>query len=68
MTTTFNHVYALDATTGKELWHYKHKMGAFTTFCCGPNNRGVAVEGGKLFMGTLDAKLVALDAQTGKIL
>ena len=68
MTTAFNHVYALDATTGKELWHYKHKMGAFTTFCCGPNNRGVAVEGGKLFMGTLDAKLVALDAQTGKIL
>jgi alcohol dehydrogenase (cytochrome c) len=68
MTTTFNHVYALNATTGKELWRYKHKMGAFTTFCCGPNNRGVAVEGGKLFMGTLDAKLVALDAQTGKIL
>ena len=68
MTTSYNHVYALDATTGKEFWHYKHKMGPFTTFCCGPNNRGVAVEGGKLFMGTLDAKLVALDAQSGKIL
>ena len=68
MTTSYNHVYALDATTGKEFWHYKHKMGPFTTFCCGPNNRGVAVEGGKLFMGTLDAKLVALDAQSGKLL
>ena len=68
MTTSFNHVYAVDAVTGKEFWHYKHKMGAFTTFCCGPNNRGVAVEGGKLFMGTLDAKLVALDAKTGKLL
>ena len=68
MTTSFNHVYALDATTGKEFWHYKHKMGPFTTFCCGPNNRGVAIEGGKLFMGTLDAKLVALDAQSGKVL
>jgi len=68
MTTSFNHVYALDAVTGKEFWHYKHKMGAITTFCCGPNNRGVAVEGGKLFMGTLDAKLVALDAKTGKVL
>jgi alcohol dehydrogenase (cytochrome c) len=68
MTTSFNHIYALDATTGKEFWHYKHKMGAITTFCCGPNNRGVAVEGGKLFMGTLDAKLVALDAVTGKLL
>jgi PQQ-dependent dehydrogenase (methanol/ethanol family) len=68
MTTSFNHVYALDAVTGKEFWHYKHKMGPITTFCCGPNNRGVAIEGGKLFMGTLDAKLVALDARTGKLL
>lgn len=68
MTTSYNHVYALDATTGKEFWHYKHKMGPITTFCCGPNNRGVAIEGGKLFMGTLDAKLVALDAQSGKVL
>ena len=68
MTTSFNHVYALDAVTGKEFWHYKHKMGAITTFCCGPNNRGVAIEGGKLFMGTLDAKLVSLDAKTGKVL
>ncbi len=68
MTTSFNHVYALDATTGQEFWHYKHKMGAITTFCCGPNNRGVAIEGGKLFMGTLDAKILALDAKTGKLL
>ena len=68
VTTSFNHVYALDAVTGKEFWHYKHKMGAVTTFCCGPNNRGVAVMGDRLFMGTLDAKLVALDAKTGKVL
>lgn len=68
MTTSYNHVYALDAVTGQEFWHYKHKMGPITTFCCGPNNRGVAIEGGKLFMGTLDAKLVSLDAKTGKIL
>ncbi len=68
VTTSFNHVYALDAVTGKEFWHYKHKMGAVTTFCCGPNNRGVAVMGDRLFMGTLDSKLVALDAKTGKVL
>ena len=42
LTTSFNHVYAIDAATGKEFWHYKHKMGPITTFCCGPNNRGVA--------------------------
>ena len=68
LTTSFNHVYAIDAVTGEEYWHYKHKMGPITTFCCGPNNRGVAIEGDTLFMGTLDAKLVALDAKTGKLL
>ena len=68
LTTSYNHVYAVDAATGKEFWHYKHKMGPVTTFCCGPNNRGVAISGGRLFMGTLDAKLVALDAKTGKLL
>lgn len=68
ITTSYNHVYALDATTGKEFWHYKHKMGPVTTYCCGPNNRGVAVLDGQLFMGTLDARLVALEAKTGKLL
>ena len=66
VTSSFNHVYALDAKTGKQKWHYKHKMGPITTYCCGPNNRGVAAYEGMLYMGTLDAKLVALDASTGK--
>ena len=68
LTTSYNHIYAVDAVTGKEFWHYKHKMGPVTTFCCGPNNRGVAISGGKVFMGTLDAKLLALDAKSGKVL
>ena len=38
-----------------------------TTFCCGPNNRGVAVYDDKVYVGTLDAKLVALDAKTGDV-
>ena len=66
VTTAFNHVYALDAATGAQLWHYKHNMGPITTFCCGPNNRGVFAYGDKLYMGTLDAKLLALDAKTGQ--
>jgi PQQ-dependent dehydrogenase (methanol/ethanol family) len=66
ITTSFNHVYALNAATGQQIWHYKHKMGPITTYCCGPNNRGVAVSGDKVFFGTLDAKLVALDAKSGK--
>jgi alcohol dehydrogenase (cytochrome c) len=68
ITTSYDHVYAIDAVTGKEYWHYKHKMGPVTTFCCGPNNRGVAISGDRLFLATLDSKLVALDAKTGKVL
>ena len=68
ITTSYNHVYALDAVSGKEYWHYKHKMGPVTTYCCGPNNRGVAIMGDRVFMGTLDARLVALDAKTGNLL
>src|SRR5712691_8486640 len=67
VTTSFSHVYALDAKTGAELWHYKHPMGPITTYCCGPNNRGVEVLEDKVFLATLDAKLVALDAKTGKV-
>jgi PQQ-dependent dehydrogenase (methanol/ethanol family) len=66
-TTAFNHVYAVDARTGEELWHFKHKMGPVTIYCCGPNNRGVAVAGDRVFMATLDAKLLALDAKTGQL-
>jgi alcohol dehydrogenase (cytochrome c) len=66
VTTAFNQVYALDAETGEQIWHHKHDMGPITTYCCGPNNRGVAVAGDLVFMGTLDAQLVALDSKTGK--
>jgi PQQ-dependent dehydrogenase (methanol/ethanol family) len=65
LTTSYNHVYAIDAETGEEFWHYEHDMGLITVYCCGPNNRGVAALDDRLFMGTLDAKLVALDAKTG---
>jgi PQQ-dependent dehydrogenase (methanol/ethanol family) len=68
LTTSYNHVYAINAATGEPYWHYKHKMGPITTFCCGPNNRGVAIGNNRLFMGTLDAKLVSLDALSGKLL
>jgi alcohol dehydrogenase (cytochrome c) len=67
VTTAFDHVFALDARTGEELWRYKHNLGPVATFCCGPNNRGVAVYNNMVYLGTLDAKLVALDAKTGKV-
>jgi PQQ-dependent dehydrogenase (methanol/ethanol family) len=67
VTTAFDHIYALDAKTGQQIWHYKHNMGPITTFCCGPNNRGVAAYGDMVFLGTLDARLLGLDAKTGKV-
>jgi alcohol dehydrogenase (cytochrome c) len=67
VTTSYDHVYALDARTGEQLWHYKHKLGPITTYCCGPNNRGVAAYEDKIYLATLDSKLVALDAKTGKL-
>jgi len=56
VTTSFSHVYALDAKTGEQLWHYAHKMGPITTYCCGPNNRGVQVLGDLVYLATLDSK------------
>jgi alcohol dehydrogenase (cytochrome c) len=67
VTTSFDHVYALNAKTGEEYWHYKHNMGPVTTYCCGPNNRGVAVYDDKVYLATLDSQLVALDAKTGSV-
>src|SRR6476660_8524339 len=67
VTTAFNHVYALNAKTGEEYWHYKHAMAPVTTSYCGPINRGVAVYDDKVYLATLDAKLVALDAKTGSV-
>ena len=67
VTTSFDHVYALNAQTGEMYWHYKHNMGPITTYCCGPNNRGVAVYQDKVYVATLDAMLVALDAKTGNV-
>jgi alcohol dehydrogenase (cytochrome c) len=67
VTTSFSHVYALDAKTGAQLWHYNHKMGPITTYCCGPNNRGVQVLGDLVYVATLDSKLVALKAKTGEV-
>ena len=67
VTTSFDHVYALNAQTGEQIWHYKHDMGPVTVYCCGPNNRGAAVYGDKVYLATLDAKLDAIDAKTGKL-
>lgn len=62
----FNHVVALKADTGKLVWRYTHDRIKNRPMCCGPANRGVAVSDGKVFMGTVDSRLLALDARTGQ--
>ena len=61
----FDHVAAIDAASGRELWRYEHQRRT-PKMCCGPASRGVAVAYGKVFIGTVDARLIALDAASGK--
>ena len=62
-----NDVVALDAETGRVFWIYRHNTSPDQKACCGANNRGVAVLGDALFMGTLDGLLLSIDATTGKL-
>ena len=60
-------VIALDAASGRPYWRYDHPLPDELNFCCGPSNRGVAILGDRLFMSTMDARLVALDTKTGSV-
>ena len=66
MTQRPNDVMAMDPVTGRVFWVYRHRPDENATVCCGANNRGVAILGDKVFMGTLDARLIALDAINGR--
>ena len=61
-----NNVVALDAVTGRVFWTYPYIPARAARPCCGQVNRGLAILGDTLFMGTIDAHLVALDAKSGK--
>jgi quinohemoprotein ethanol dehydrogenase len=63
-----NDVAAIDAKTGKFIWEYHPKVTQkLDTVCCGWTSRGVALGDGKVYVGLLDARLVALDQKTGKV-
>jgi len=66
ISTSWNRVYAIDAATGRELWHYLYKNPREIGIQYSPWNRGVAVGDGRVFMGTLDNHVVALDQKTGR--
>lgn len=67
-TGAFSIVYAINAATGELLWKYDPKVPAenLSQGCCGPVNRGVAVWQGKVYVGSFDGRLIALDAGTGQ--
>ena len=73
VSTGWSHVHAIDARSGKELWHYDAKVpkAQLAKTCCGPVNRGVAIwqedsdSPLQVFFGALDGRLIALDAATG---
>jgi len=60
-------VLALDTRTGAQLWTYSRQLPNDLVTCCGAVNRGAAILGSTLYVGTLDAHLVALDAATGTV-
>lgn len=67
MSTPPNNVVALDSKTGNELWRYERRLPKELPLCCGSVNRGLAILGNTLFLGSLDAKLVALNATDGTV-
>ncbi len=72
-TSTWSVVYAVDARTGALKWRWDPALvkGGFgeggPRYCCGPVNRGVAIYKGRVYVGLLDGRLVALDADTGRV-
>ncbi len=61
-----NDVVALDAKTGRVFWMYRYTLPSEIRVCCGQVNRGLAMLGDTLFMGTVDAHLIAIDAKSGR--
>ncbi len=67
VTASYSRIFALDAKTGKKLWKYEHRLPEGIMPCCDVINRGAALYDNLVIFGTLDAKLVALDQETGKV-
>jgi alcohol dehydrogenase (cytochrome c) len=62
-----NDIVALDAATGRIFWVYSHRPSQLARLCCGRVNRGLAILGETVFMGTIDGHLIAVDAKSGRL-
>ncbi len=69
-TSAWNHVHAINAVTGEQLWNFDPKVpkSVGAKACCDAVTRGLAYQNGKLFVATLDGRLLALNAEDGKVL
>lgn len=68
VTGSYSRVFAIDARTGQEKWQYDARLPDGIMPCCDVVNRGAAIHGNKIIFGTLDARLVALDRNTGRVI
>jgi len=66
VTTSYNRLMALNARTGELYWRYDHQQPEDLRICCGPANRGASIHGDKIFMATLDAKILAFNRLSGE--
>jgi alcohol dehydrogenase (cytochrome c) len=62
-----NDIVAMDAATGRVFWSYSYRPSQLARLCCGRVNRGLAILGDTLFMGTIDGHLIAVDARSGRL-
>ncbi|MCF8211009.1 MAG: PQQ-dependent methanol/ethanol family dehydrogenase [Rhodoferax sp.] len=67
VTASYSRIFALDVKTGEKLWKYEHRLPEGIMPCCDVINRGAALYGNLVIFGTLDAQLIALDQNTGKV-
>ncbi|MGI9357349.1 MAG: PQQ-dependent methanol/ethanol family dehydrogenase [Rhizobiaceae bacterium] len=67
ITGSYSRMYAIDVKTGKEIWQYDARLPEGILPCCDVVNRGAAIYGDKIYFGTLDARIVALDQKTGDV-
>lgn len=67
ITGSYSRMWAIDTKTGREIWEYNHRLPEGIMPCCDVVNRGAALFGNLVYFGTLDAKIVALDQKTGKV-
>jgi len=67
VTGSYSRLFALDARTGEKKWQYDARLPEGIMPCCDVVNRGAAIRGDKVYFGTLDAHLVALNKDSGKV-